>query len=251
MDTTTLSGRTALVTGASKGIGARIAIELAAAGASVIVNYRTDQAGAERVVKQITEAGGRALPVGADVARSGDVASLFTTARQAFGPVDVLVNNAGVVEFLPLGAYTEEQYRRTTDTNFWGPMLTMQALVGQSDVGAASIINVSTAGTTTLPAYASLYVATKAALNAATVIAAKELGPRGIRVNAIAPGVSDTEGTRAMGFVGSPLAEQAVTEIPLGRLGRPDDYGPVVVFLASEAARWITGAIVHVSGGQR
>jgi 3-oxoacyl-[acyl-carrier protein] reductase len=251
MNTTTLPSRVALVTGASKGIGARIATDLAAAGASVIVNYRTDRAGADRVVKEITEAGGKALAVRADVTRTDDVAALFTAAQKAFGTVDVLVNNAGLYEFLPLGAYTEEHYRRAADLNFWAPMLTMQALIAQPDLGPAAVINVSTAGTTSLPTYASLYVATKAALEAASVIAAKELGPRGIRVNIIAASSSDTEGTRALGFVGSPMADQTVTEIPLGRLGTPDDYGQVVVFLASEAARWITGALIHVSGGQR
>jgi 3-oxoacyl-[acyl-carrier protein] reductase len=251
MDTATLKNRTALVTGASKGIGARIATELAAAGAAVVVNYRTDRAGADRVVREIAEAGGRALAVRADVARTEDVAELFAAGREAFGTVDVLVNSAGVYDFAPLGGYTEEQYRRMADTNLWGPVLTMQALIAQPDLGPASVINVSTAGTTSLPAYAGLYVATKAALEAVSVIAAKELGPRGIRVNAIAASVSDTDGTRAMGFIGSPLADQAVSGIPLGRLGTPDDYGPVVVFLASEAARWVTGALIHVSGGQR
>ncbi|GLY29031.1 SDR family oxidoreductase [Kineosporia sp. NBRC 101731] len=251
MNTTALSNRTALVTGASKGIGARIATELAAAGAAVIVNYRSDESGADRVVKEITENGGRAVAVRADVGRSDEVKALFATARETFGTVDVLVNNAAISEFAPLGAYTDEQYRRHTDTNFWGPMLTMQELIGQTDLGPASIINISTAGTTTLPPYASLYVATKAALDAASVIAAKELGPRGIRVNTVAPSVSDTDGTRSSGFIGSPLADQAVAQIPLGRLGTPDDYGQVVVFLASDAARWITGAHLHVSGGQR
>lgn len=248
----TLQNRTAVVTGASKGIGARIAIELAAAGAAVVVNYRSDQAGAERVVKEIVEAGGRAVAVQADVARGDEVAALFAAANDAFGTVDVLVNNAAIAEFLPLGAFTEEHYRRASDTNFWGPMQTMQAFIAQPGLGpGGAIINVSTAGTTTLPPYAGLYVATKAALDAATVIAAKELGPRGIRVNTIAPSSSDTESTRASGFVGSPLAEQAIGQIPLGRLGQPDDYGQLAVFLASAAAGWITGAHVHVSGGQR
>jgi 3-oxoacyl-[acyl-carrier protein] reductase len=249
MNTTILQNRTALVTGASKGIGAQIAAELAAAGARVVVNYRADQAGADRVVQKIVEAGGSALAVPADVARAEEVETLFGAAREAFGTVDVLVNNAAVFEFAPLGGYTEQQYRSATDTNFWGPMLTMQALIAQPGLGPAAIINVSTAGTTTLPPYASLYVATKAALNAATVIAAKELGPRGIRVNAIAPGNSDTDGTRAMGFIGSPMADEVVAATPLGRLGAPDDYGQVVVFLASDAARWITGTLLHVSGG--
>jgi 3-oxoacyl-[acyl-carrier protein] reductase len=247
----TLQNRTALVTGAAKGIGAQIAADLAAAGAAVVVHYRSDQAGADRVVKEITGAGGKAVAVQADVARTEEVEALFAAARTAFGTVDILVNNAAVAEFLPLGAFTEEHYRRASDTNFWGAMQTMQAFIAQPDLGPGSITNVSTAGTTSLPPYASLYVATKAALDAASIIAARELGPRGIRVNTIAPSASDTESTRASGFVGSPLADQAIAQIPLGRLGQPDDYGQLVVFLASAAAGWITGAHIHVSGGQR
>ncbi len=248
----TLQDRTAVVTGAAKGIGASIAEALAAAGAAVVVNYRTDEAAAQRVVARITAAGGRALAVRADVGRGEDVAELFAAARKAYGVVDLLVNNAAVVTFAPLGAVSEADWRRQTDTNLWGPMQTMQALIGQPDLrGPASVINVSTAGTTSHPPYSAAYVASKAGLEAATLVAAKELGPRGIRVNTIAPSVSDTDGTRAMGFIGSPLADAAVTEIPLGRLGTPDDYGPVAVFLASDAARWVSGALIHVSGGQR
>jgi 3-oxoacyl-[acyl-carrier protein] reductase len=246
-----LQDRTAVVTGAAKGIGAGIAAALAAAGASVVVNYRTDTAAADRVVKEITEAGGRALAVRADVGRRDEVAALFTAAREAFGPVDVLVNNAATYTFAPLAGITEEDYRRQIDTNLWGTLLTMQALTAQDDLGPASIINLSTAGTSSHPPYSALYVATKSAVNSVTLVAAKELAPRGIRVNAIAPSVSDTDGTRAMGFIGSPLADAAIADIPLGRLGTPDDYGPVAVFLASPAARWVTGDILFVSGGQR
>ncbi|GAB7040510.1 MULTISPECIES: SDR family NAD(P)-dependent oxidoreductase [Catenuloplanes] len=246
-----LQDRTAVVTGASKGIGARIAVDLAAAGAAVVVNYRTDAAGADRVVEAITEAGGRALAVRADVSRSADVTALFEAARDAFGTVGILVNNAAISVFGPIEAITEEDYRRHVDINLWGTLLTMRTLAGQPGLGHASIINVSTAGTTFHPPYGALYVATKAAVNAATLVAAAELGPRGIRVNALLPGYSDTEGTRAMGFVGSPAADQAVSGVPLGRLGTPGDYGPPAVFLASDAARFITGAVVHVSGGRR
>ncbi len=245
-----LQNRIALVTGASKGIGARISVELAAAGACVVVNYRADQAGAERVVKEITEAGGTALAVPADVSRADDVTQLFTTARAAFGTVDVLVNNASVYEFAPLGSYTEEQYRRHADTNFWGPMLTMQALIAQPDLGPASIVNVSTAGTTALPPNSSLYVATKAALNAATVIAAKELGPRGIRVNAIAPSVSDTDGTRAMVHrltAGRPGAGRD----PAGPPGHTGRLRPGGGLPGLRGRPLVTGALLHVSGGQR
>jgi 3-oxoacyl-[acyl-carrier protein] reductase len=247
-----LQNRTALVTGAAKGIGAHLASALAAAGASVVVNYRTDAAGAERVVQDIVAAGGKAVAVRGDVGRRDDVEALFAAARNAFGPVDVLVNNAAVVSFAPLAAVTEEDFHRQVDTNFLGPVLTTQAFAAQEDLGpSASIVNVSTAGTSTHPACSAVYVGTKSALNSITRIAARELAPRGIRVNAVAPSASDTDGTRATGFVGSPAAEAAAAEIPLGRLGTPEDYGPVVTFLASDAARWITGEVVFASGGQR
>jgi 3-oxoacyl-[acyl-carrier protein] reductase len=249
---TSLQHRTALVTGAAKGIGAHVATALAAAGASVVVNYRTDAAGAGRVVEEIVAAGGRAVAVQGDVSRRADVQALFAAAREAFGPVDLLVNNAAVVTFAPLSAVTDEDFHQQVDTNVLGPVLTMQAFAAQQDLGpAASIVNVSTAGTSTHPVYSSVYVATKSALNSVTRIVAKELAPRGIRVNAVAPSPSDTDGTRAMGFVGSPAARSAAADIPLGRLGTPEDYGPVVTFLASEAARWITGEVVFASGGQQ
>lgn len=246
-----LNTRIAIVTGAAKGIGAGIARALAEAGAAVVVNYRTDAAGAERVVQDITAKGGRAVASQADVAKNEDVTRLFASAREAFGPVDLLVNNAGVVTFGPLGAITGQDFRRQIDTNLLGPILTTQALAAQDDLGAASIINVSTAGTLTLPAYGALYVATKSALEAFTIVAAKELGSRGIRVNAIAPGPSDTEGTRAGGYTGSQQEAASVAGTPLGRTGVPDDYGPVVTFLASDDARWITGDVLLVSGGLR
>ncbi|RZS77915.1 3-oxoacyl-[acyl-carrier protein] reductase [Motilibacter rhizosphaerae] len=247
-----LKNRTALVTGASKGIGAHLASALAAAGAAVVVNYRTDAAGAQRVVDDIVAAGGQALAVQGDVGQRADVEAMFTAARNAFGPVDILVNNAAVVAFAPLSALTEEDFHRQVDTNVLGPLLTMQAFAAQDDLGrSASIVNISTAGTSTHPPFSSVYVATKSALNSATRVAARELAPRGVRVNAVAPSASDTDGTRAMGFPGSPAAEAAVAEIPLGRLGVPEDYGQVVAFLASDAARWITGEVLFVSGGQR
>jgi 3-oxoacyl-[acyl-carrier protein] reductase len=247
-----LQNRTALVTGASKGIGAHLAYALATAGASVIVNYRSDAAGAERVVEDIVTAGGHAIAVQGDVGRREDVRALFKTAREAFGPIDVLVNNAAIATFVPLSAVTEEDFHRQVDTNFLGPVLTMQAFAAQEGLRpSASIVNISTAGTSSHPAYGAVYVGTKSALNSITRIAAKELAPRGIRVNAVAPSASDTDGTRAAGFIGSPAAETAIAEIPLGRLGTPEDYGPVVTFLASDAARWITGEVLFASGGQR
>ncbi|MEJ3403201.1 SDR family oxidoreductase [Rathayibacter sp. YIM 133350] len=247
----TLTNRTAIVTGASKGIGAGIAAELGKAGAAVVVNYRTDAAGAERVARAITANGGRAVAVQGDVGQEAEVSRLFHAARAEFGPVDILVNNAGVATFGPLTAITREEFNRQITTNLYGTILATQALAGQEDIDRASIINVSTGGTLQFPAYGSLYVATKSAVEAFTVISAKELGPRGIRVNGIAPGPSDTEGTRSSGFVGSDLEAASLAATPLGRTGTPDDYGPVVAFLASDDARWITGDIILVSGGQR
>ncbi|MEV0190668.1 SDR family oxidoreductase [Kitasatospora purpeofusca] len=248
---TSSKARTAIVTGASKGLGAGIAKALAEAGAAVVVNYREDAEGAERVVAGITAEGGRAVAVRADVASGEDVRRLFDRAREEFGPVDVLVNNAGVATFAPLSAITPEEFQRQMSTNLLGTILTTQALAAQDDIGSASVVNVSTAGTLTHPVYASLYVASKSAVNAFTVVAAKELGPRGIRVNAIMPGPSDTEGTRAMGFPGSAQEAQAIAGTPLGRTGTPADYGPLVAFLASDDARWITGDVILASGGMR
>ena len=246
------NGRTAIVTGASKGLGAGIAKALAETGAAVVVNYRADAKGAERVVADITAKGGRAIAVQADVASSDDVRRLFDQSREVYGPVDVLVNNAAVATFAPLSSITEDGFQREMTTNLLGTILTTQALAAQDDRSrAASIINVSTAGTVTHPPYTSLYVASKSAVNAFTIVAAKELGPRGIRVNAIMPGPSDTEGTRASGFVGSDQEVQAIAATPLGRTGTPDDYGPLVAFLASDDARWITGDVILASGGMR
>jgi 3-oxoacyl-[acyl-carrier protein] reductase len=245
------STRTAIVTGASKGLGAGIAKALAETGAAVVVNYRADERGAERVVGDITAKGGRAIAVQADVASSEDVGRLFERAREEYGPVDVLVNNAAVATFAPLSAITEDEFQREMTTNLLGTILTTQALASQDEIDAASIINVSTAGTVTHPLYTSLYVASKSAVNAFTIVAAKELGPRGIRVNAIMPGPSDTEGTRAMGYPGSDQEAQSVAATPLGRTGKPEDYGPLVAFLASDDARWITGDVILASGGMR
>ena len=247
----TLEGRTAIVTGASKGIGAGIARALAEAGASVVVNYAGDADGARRVVEEIVAKGGRARAVQADVTDPEQVQALFAAAREAFGPVDVLVNNAATWGFRPFQAITPELFRHEFDTNVLGPFLTMQAFAAQSEADGGAVINLSTAGITSTPAYSALYTATKSALSTATRVVAKELAGRRIRVNAIAPTASDTESSRAIGFVGSEQAVQAAAQIPLGRIGTPADIGPVAVFLASEAAAWITGETVYVSGGDR
>lgn len=246
-----LHTRTAIVTGAAKGIGAGIARALAADGAAVVVNYRSDATAAESVVNEITAAGGRAVAVRADVTDDAEVARLFERARNEFGPVDVLVNNAGVVTFGPLVDITAAQFQHELGVNLYAAIATTRTLAAQDDITDAAIINVSTGGTYNLPAYAALYLAAKSALNAFTVISAKELGPRGIRVNAIAPGPSDTESNRANGWVGSDLEAASVAATPLGRTGTPDDYGPVAAFLASADARRVTGDVLLVSGGQR
>jgi 3-oxoacyl-[acyl-carrier protein] reductase len=246
-----LIGRTAIVTGASKGIGAAIARALDEAGAGVAVNYAHDEKAAHQVVDGIVASGGRAIAVQGDVTRPEDVSRLFARSRAELGPVDILVNNAGVYAFAPFETVSPEEFHRQMDINVLGPLLGMQEFVKQPDLQGGSIINISTAGISTTPAYASLYIATKSAVTAATRVIAKELAPRGIRVNAIAASPSDTDGTQAMGFVGSDAATQTITQIPLGRLGVADDYGPVVVFLASEAARWITGDVIYASGGLR
>jgi 3-oxoacyl-[acyl-carrier protein] reductase len=247
----TLEGRTAIVTGASKGIGAGIAMSLAAAGATVVVNYRADAEAAERVVGKISAAGGRALAVQADVSRTEDVARLFATARSACGPVSILVNNAGVYTFAPLAGITEADFHRLFAVNVLGPLLTMKAFAGQDDADGGTVINIATVGISSAPPMTALYTATKAALASTTLIAAKELAPRRIRVNAIAPASSDTDGTRALGVIGTPAEAQFVAPILLGRLGLPEDIGPVAAFLASDAARFITGEIIFVSGGDR
>ncbi|AXX30307.1 SDR family oxidoreductase [Actinosynnema pretiosum subsp. pretiosum] len=246
-----LSGRTAIVTGAGKGIGAGIARRLGVEGANVVVDYAADRGAADEVVTGIRAEGGRAIAVRADVADPEQVAELFSAARAEFGIVDVLVNNAGVVVFGPIESVGVADFRRQVDTNFLGPVLTTQAFAAQPDLAGGVIVNVSTAGTIGLPPHASVYVASKSALEAFTVVSAKELGPRGIRVLGIAPGASDTDGTRALGFVGSEQAVATAAQNPLGRIGVPDDYAPVVAFLVSDEARWITGDVLLVSGGQR
>ncbi|GGP79576.1 glucose 1-dehydrogenase [Saccharothrix coeruleofusca] len=246
-----LDGRVALVTGASRGIGAGIATALAEAGAAVVVNYVHDQRAADRVVRGIEAGGGRAVAIRADVSSPTDVSSLFAAARGAFGVVDVLVNNAGVYSFAPFDAVSPQEFHRQFDINVLGSFLTMREFAAAPEADGGAIINLSTAGVSTLSPFTALYAASKSAITAATVVVARELAVRDIRVNAIAPTGSDTEGTRDMGFVGSPAHERMAAEIPLGRLGVPEDIAPVAVFLASSAARFITGEVIFASGGHR
>jgi 3-oxoacyl-[acyl-carrier protein] reductase len=245
-----LNGKVAIVTGAGKGIGAGIAAALAAEGAAVTVNYAHDAATADAVVAAIGKDGGRAIAVQADVARPGDVAALFASSREAFGPVDILVNNAGVFRFGPLESITVAEFHRHFDTNVLGALLASQQFAHQREADGGSIINITSVGVSFAQPNASLYTATKTAQVGLTRTLSVELAPRGIRVNAIAAGLADTEGVRATGLIGTDAERALVAQIPLGRIGVPDDIGPVAAFLASEEARWITGDTLFATGGQ-
>lgn len=245
-----LADKVAIVTGASKGIGAGIAKALAAEGAAVVVNYASSKAGADAVVSEITAAGGKAIAVQADVAKADQAQALVDAAIKEFGRLDVLVNNSGVYEFASLEATTEELYRRTFDVNVLGVLLTTQAAAKHLGEGA-SVINISSAVTSLFPAESAVYTGTKGAVDAITGVLANELGPRKIRVNAINPGVVETEGTHAAGFVGSEFFGAIIGQTPLGRVGYPDDIASIAVFLASDDARWLTGEKLTASGGLR
>ena len=247
----TLAGKVAIVTGASKGIGASIAKHLAGEGASVVVNYASSKKDADRVVDDIARAGGTALAVQGNVAKQADITRLFSEARAKFGRVDILVNNAGIYEFQPIEAVTEEHFHKQFDTNVLGLLLASKEAVKYFDGTGGTIINVSSVASTAAPPNTAVYSATKAAVDAVTRALAKELGPRHIRVNAINPGFVETEGVHAQGLPGSDFAKQAEAQTPLGRVGQPDDIAPAVVFLASPGAAWITGETVMVSGGLR
>lgn len=245
-----LTGKVAVVTGASKGIGAAIARALAAEGASVVVNYASSAAGAEAVVRSITEVGGTALAVQGDVSTADGAKAPIAAAVETFGRLDILVNNSGVYEFAPLEAITEELYRRTFDINVLGPVLTAQAALPHLKEGA-SIVNISSIVTTVLPPASGIYTATKGALNALTGVFAKELAPRGIRINTVSPGFVVTEGSIAAGIADSEAAAGFIAATPMGRAGQPDDIAGAVVFLASDDARWVTGEDIAASGGAR
>ena len=246
-----LTGKVAVVTGASKGIGAAIALHLAAEGAAVVVNYASSKAGAERVVAEITGEGGRAVAVQADVAKQADIRRLFAEAKKAFGRLDVLVNNAGVYEFLPLENVTPEHFHKQFDLNVLGLILATQEAVKHFGQGGGSIINLSSVASTSAPALGSVYSATKAAVDAVTRSLAKELGPRHIRVNSINPGMVETEGVHAAGLSSSEFRTQIEAQTPLGRIGQPQDIAPAAVFLASDDAAWITGETLYITGGYR
>jgi len=244
-----LKGKVAVVTGASKGIGAGIAKGLAAAGASVVVNYASSRDGADRVVKEITGKGGKAIAVQGDVGKEADVKRLFAETKKAFGALDVLVNNAGIYQFTPLESVTEEEFHREFNTNVLGLILATREAVKYFGDNGGSVINVGSVASTLTPPNSVVYTATKGAVDAVTGVLAKELGPRKIRVNSINPGGVETEGTHTGGIVGSDFQKQMIAQTPLGRFGQPDDIAPVAVFLASDDSGWLTGEVLKASGG--
>lgn len=244
-----LANKVAVVTGASKGIGAAIAVSLAAEGAAVVVNYASSKAGADKVVAAITSAGGKAVAVQADVSKAADIGKLFSETKKAFGHVDILVNNAGVYEFSPLENVTEEHFHKQFNLNVLGLLLTTQEAVKHFPATGGSIVNISSVVGPHPVANASVYSATKGAVDSITKSLAKELGPKKIRVNSLNPGMIDTEGAQSAGFIGSDFAKQIATQTPLGRIGNPEDTAKVAVFLASDDSGWITGETLLVSGG--
>jgi 3-oxoacyl-[acyl-carrier protein] reductase len=243
-----LAGKVAIVTGASKGIGAAIAKHLAAEGASVVVNYASSNNDADKVVAEITGTGGQAMAVRADMARKADIQRLFAETKKAFGSLDILVNNAGVYEFLPLESITEEHFHRHFNLNVLGLILATQQAAKQFDSKGGSVINISSVASTSAPPTSSVYSATKAAVDAVTKALAKELGPRNIRVNAINPGMVETEGLHRTGTAET-FRKQVEAQTPLGRIGQPQDIAGTAVFLASADSAWITGENFIVSGG--
>jgi 3-oxoacyl-[acyl-carrier protein] reductase len=245
-----LTGKVAVVTGASKGIGASIAEHLAAAGASVVVNYSSSKSGADDVVKRIEGKGGKAVAVQADVSKLQDIERLFAETKAAFGKLDILVNNAGVYEFAPLGTVTPEHFHRQFDLNVLGLILTTQEAVKLIGAGG-SIINISSLVGPMPLGGAAVYSATKAAVDAVTIALSKELGPRKIRVNSLNPGMVDTEGVRAAGIVGSDFRKTVESQTPLGRIAQPEDIARTAVFFASDDAGWVTGQTLVLAGGQR
>lgn len=246
-----LTGKVAVVTGASKGIGAAIAKGLAKEGAKVVVNYASSKADGDKVVADIKAAGGEAIAVQADVSKQQDVDRLIGAAKDTYGKIDVLVNNAGVYEFAPLDQITEKSFRRMFDLNVLGVLLTTQAAVKHMNGDGGSVINISSVVALTPPPGGSVYSATKGALDVITRTFALELGSKGIRVNSLSPGLTETEGNRAAGNTEGDFLAMAIARTPLGRVGQPDDIADAAVFLASNDSRWITGEVIPVGGGIR
>ncbi len=249
--TNKLAGKVAVVTGASKGIGASIAKHLAAEGAMVVVNYASSKSGAEKIVNEITAQGGKAIAVQANVAKKADIDRMFTETKKAFGQLDVLVNNAGIYEFSPLEQITEDHFHKQFDLNVLGLLLTTQEALKYFGPNGGSIINLSSLVSTFTPPNSAVYSATKAAVDAITGALAKELGARHIRVNAVRPGMVETEGTHTGGFTTGDFRKQLESQTPLGRIGQPQDIATAVVFLASSDSAWITGETLLIAGGLR
>jgi 3-oxoacyl-[acyl-carrier protein] reductase len=245
-----LKDKVAIVTGASKGIGAGVARHLAAEGAKVVVNYAASKNAADQVVADIQAAGGDAVAVAADVTKKNEVQQLVQTAINVFGRLDIVVNNSGIYQFAKIEETTEELYRKQFDLNVLGTLLVTGAAVPHLSNGS-SIINISSNVTSVFPAESAIYTGTKGAVDAITGVLAKELGPRGIRVNAVNPGLIETDGTHAAGVIGSEFQTWNENQTPLGRIGQVRDIAPIVSYLASDDARWVTGEIIFGSGGMR
>jgi len=245
-----LKGKVAVVTGASKGIGAAIAEALAAEGASVVVNYSSSKSGAEKVVAAITAAGGKAVAVKGDVSKAAEAKGIIDAAIENYGRLDILVNNSGIYEFAPIEAITEEHFHKTFNINVLGAILTTQAAVKHLGEGS-SIINIGSGVSRLTPAFSAVYTASKGALDAITGVLARELGPRKIRVNTINPGMVETEGTLSGGMLGSDLEKSLIAQAPLGRTGKVGDIAPIAVFLASDDSGWLTGEQLLATGGIR
>jgi 3-oxoacyl-[acyl-carrier protein] reductase len=245
-----LNGKVAIVTGASKGIGAAIAKALSAEGASVVVNYASSKAGAEAVVEAIRSKGGKAIAVRADVSQAGDAKALVDDTLKAFGRLDVLVNNSGVYEFAPLEAITEESFHRLFNTNVLGLLLVTQAAAKHLPEGG-SVINIGSGVSRITPPNSAVYTATKGAVDAITGVLSREFGQRKVRVNSINPGMVETEGTHTAGFIGSDFEKSLMPQVPFGRVGQPDEIADIAVFLASKESRWLTGETLIASGGMR
>ncbi len=246
-----LTGKVAVVTGASKGIGAAIAKSLAAAGASVVVNYASSREGADKVVAAITSKGGKAVAVQGDVAKAADVTRIFAESNKAFGRLDVLVNNAGVYEMAPIDAITEESFHRQFNTNVLGLLLATKEAVKYFGDNGGSVINIGSVVSRITPPASAIYTGTKGAVDAITGVLSRELGPQKIRVNALNPGLVETEGTHTAGFIGSNFEKNVVETAPLGRIGQPEDIASIAVFLASDDSAWLTGEQLLAGGGAR
>jgi 3-oxoacyl-[acyl-carrier protein] reductase len=246
-----LAGKVAVVTGASKGIGAAIAKSLASEGAAVVVNYSSSKDAADKVVKEITGKGGKAVAIGANVAKPEEVKKLFAETKKNFDKLDILVNNAGIYAFAPLEEITPEHFHKHFDLNVLGLLLASQEGVKLMGSGGGSIINISSVASTSAPPQTAVYSATKGAVDSITKSLAKELGPRKIRVNSINPGMIDTEGVRAAGIDEGDFRKQYEAQTPLGRIGAPDDIAPAAVFLSADDSKWITGESFYISGGFR